>query len=45
MHGMFNGGHSKEDVLGGMQAMHQSASYWEEQQRLARENDQSDSTT
>ncbi len=40
MHGMFSGGHSKEDVLGGMQAMHQPVSYWEEQQRLARENDQ-----
>ena len=35
MLGMFRANKPREDVLNGMQAMHQPASYWEEQRRIA----------
>jgi hypothetical protein len=36
MHNMFKAGRSKEDVLGGMIAMHRPASYWQDQAEQAR---------
>jgi hypothetical protein len=37
MHGMFKAGKPRENVLDGVQAMYRPKSYWDEQQRIARE--------
>jgi hypothetical protein len=36
MHGMFNAGKSRSDVLEGVRSLHKPASYWKEQQEVAR---------
>jgi hypothetical protein len=36
MHGMFNAGKSKADVLAGVRNLHKPASYWQDQQEQAK---------